>query len=45
MMGVEHINNLMALPGAEVVAAADPFPGSLDWAQLAVGLDTPLARR
>jgi predicted dehydrogenase len=42
MMGVEHINNLLALPGASVVAVADPAPQSRDWAQLAVGLDTPL---
>jgi predicted dehydrogenase len=42
MMGVEHINNLLALPGAEVVAVADPVAHSRDWAQLAVGLDTPL---
>jgi predicted dehydrogenase len=42
MMGVEHINNLLALPGAAVVAAADPVQQSLDWAQLAVGLDSPL---
>lgn len=42
MMGVEHINNLLALPGAEVVAVADPVAQSLDWARLAVGLDTPL---
>jgi myo-inositol 2-dehydrogenase/D-chiro-inositol 1-dehydrogenase len=44
MMGVEHINNLLALPGAQVVAVADPVEQSRDWAQLAVGLDTPLHR-
>jgi predicted dehydrogenase len=44
MMGTEHIRNLLALEGAEVVAVADPHPRSLDWAQLAVGLDTPLLR-
>jgi myo-inositol 2-dehydrogenase / D-chiro-inositol 1-dehydrogenase len=44
MMGVEHINNLLHLPGAEVTAISDPHPESRDWAQLAVGLDRPLAR-
>jgi predicted dehydrogenase len=44
MMGVEHIANLLALPGAEVTAISDPHPESRDWAQLAVGLDQPLAR-
>ncbi len=43
MMGVEHINNLLQLPGATVTAISDPFAESRDWAQLAVGLDTPLA--
>ena len=43
MMGIEHINNLLHLPGATVTAVADPHAESLDWAQLAVGLDTPLA--
>jgi myo-inositol 2-dehydrogenase / D-chiro-inositol 1-dehydrogenase len=42
MMGVEHINNLLYLDGARVTAIADPHPSSRDWAQLAVGLDTPL---
>jgi myo-inositol 2-dehydrogenase / D-chiro-inositol 1-dehydrogenase len=32
MMGLEHQRNLYALPGAEVVAAADPVQSSLDWA-------------
>jgi myo-inositol 2-dehydrogenase / D-chiro-inositol 1-dehydrogenase len=44
MMGVEHINNILALDDAVVTAVADPYPESLDWAQLAVGLDTELAR-
>ena len=44
MMGIEHINNLLHLPGATVTAVADPHAESLDWAQLAVGLDTPLAK-
>ena len=44
MMGIEHINNLLHLPGATITAVADPHAESLDWAQLAVGLDTPLAK-
>ena len=44
MMGVEHINNLLHLDGASVTAVSDPVAPSRDWAQLAVGLDTPLAR-
>jgi predicted dehydrogenase len=44
MMGVEHINNLLHLDGASVTAMSDPVATSRDWAQLAVGLDTPLAR-
>ena len=44
MMGVEHITNLLHLPGAAVTAISDPHARSRDWAQLAVGLDTPLAR-
>jgi predicted dehydrogenase len=44
MMGVEHITNLLHLDGAAVTAISDPHPASRDWAQLAVGLDTPLAR-
>ena len=43
MMGIEHINNLLQLPGARVTAVADPHEASRAWAQLAVGLDTPLA--
>lgn len=44
MMGVEHIGNLLHLDGATVTAISDPEPDSRDWAQLAVGLDTPLRR-
>ena len=44
MMGVEHISNLLAIEGAAVVAAADPDERSLDWAQHAVGTDSPLSR-
>ncbi len=44
MMGVEHINNLLHLPGAVVTAISDPNATSRDWAQLAVGLDVPLQR-
>ncbi len=38
MMGCEHITNIVHLPDAEVVAAADPVPGSLDLADLAAGV-------
>jgi len=44
LMGVEHINNLLHLPDAEVTAISDPNEQSRDWAQLAVGLNTPLQR-
>ncbi len=44
MMGVEHIQNILALDGATVTAVADPHPESLDWAQLAVGERADLAR-
>jgi len=37
MMGCEHIANVVALPGATVVAAADPHPASLDDARRAAG--------
>lgn len=30
MMGLEHIGNIAAIDGAEVVAYSDPFPGSRD---------------
>ena len=41
MMGVEHIHNLKLLPGAEIVAIADPEPTSLGWARDAIGADVP----
>ncbi len=44
MMGVEHITNLLHLDGVTVTAISDPHDASRDWAQLAVGLDRPLAR-
>jgi myo-inositol 2-dehydrogenase / D-chiro-inositol 1-dehydrogenase len=44
MMGVEHINNVLRLERAEVTAIADPNAASRDRAQLAMGLDTPLAK-
>ncbi|MBA3288340.1 MAG: Gfo/Idh/MocA family oxidoreductase [Acidimicrobiia bacterium] len=44
MMGVEHINNLLAIDGAAVAAIADPEPLSLDFAHHAVGIDAPLER-
>ncbi len=44
MMGVEHINNVLSLDGATVTAIADPHADSRAWAQLAVGVDTPLAQ-
>jgi myo-inositol 2-dehydrogenase/D-chiro-inositol 1-dehydrogenase len=43
MMGVEHIQNILALDGCVVTAVADPHQASLDMAQAAVGLKTPLA--
>ena len=42
MMGIEHINNIKLIPGAEIVALADPTPRSLDNAARAVG--SPVAR-
>lgn len=42
MMGVEHINNILALDGAVVTAVADPHDASLGWARLAVGTDDEL---
>jgi len=33
LMGIEHIHNLLALPGAEVVAVADPDQNSLNHAK------------
>ncbi|MEJ7584516.1 MAG: Gfo/Idh/MocA family oxidoreductase [Acidimicrobiales bacterium] len=37
MMGVEHLRNLQALPGARVTAVADPHAGSLEAVVLAAG--------
>lgn len=37
MMGVEHIQNLALIPGAELTAIADPAEGSLGWARAALG--------
>ncbi len=37
MMGVEHVRNVVALPGAEPVAAADPHVPSLEAAVAAAG--------
>ncbi len=36
MMGVEHIQNIMAIEGAEVTAVSDPNPESQEWARIAV---------
>lgn len=33
MMGLEHLRNLEAIPGAQVVAVADPHPGSIEAAR------------
>jgi len=44
MMGVEHIENIMALDDAEVTAIADPHHSSLDRAALALGVDADVAR-
>ncbi|CAB4323376.1 unannotated protein [freshwater metagenome] len=32
MMGIEHINNILHVPGAVVTAVADPHEGSRNWA-------------
>jgi predicted dehydrogenase len=37
MMGIEHLKNLALLPGAEVVAFADPHEESRRWARLVAG--------
>ncbi|MBU6328974.1 MAG: Gfo/Idh/MocA family oxidoreductase [Acidobacteria bacterium] len=37
MMGIEHINNLLHVPGAVITAVADPHQGSLDWAAAVLG--------
>ncbi len=39
MMGVEHIENILAMPDAEVTAIADPTPTSIELARRAVGTD------
>jgi predicted dehydrogenase len=44
MMGIEHIGNLNALPGAVVTAVADPYPESLAAGMAAADSDT-VARR
>jgi len=44
MMGVEHIQNILALDDCVVTAVADPHSPSLDSAQQAVGAETPLAK-
>ncbi len=41
MMGCEHLRNIEALPGAEIVAVSDPTPRSLEWAAQAVGREVP----
>jgi myo-inositol 2-dehydrogenase / D-chiro-inositol 1-dehydrogenase len=37
MMGIEHIQNINLIPDAEVVAVADPYPRSQQWARRAGG--------
>lgn len=37
MMGVEHLRNIALVPGARVVAIADPVATSLGWAREALG--------
>ena len=37
MMGIEHIENILALPGTEVTAVADPHPTSLEQAATVIG--------
>jgi myo-inositol 2-dehydrogenase/D-chiro-inositol 1-dehydrogenase len=41
MMGQEHLRDLLALPGAEVVAVADTDSGSLEAARALLGRDVP----
>jgi myo-inositol 2-dehydrogenase/D-chiro-inositol 1-dehydrogenase len=41
MMGCEHLRNLLALDGAQVVAVCDPDAQSRDWARLTLGADHP----
>lgn len=40
-MGQEHLRDLLVLPGAEVVALADPDAGSLEAARAVVGREIP----
>lgn len=42
LMGLEHLRNLLALPGATVVAVADPHRPSSEAARLTAGADHPL---
>ncbi len=37
MMGIEHINNLLHVPGAVITAVSDPHEGSRDWATAVLG--------
>ena len=37
MMGIEHINNLLHVPGAVITAVSDPHEGSRDWAIAVLG--------
>ncbi len=37
MMGVEHISNILHVPGAVITAVADPHQGSRDWASAVLG--------
>ncbi len=39
MMGIEHLLNIVHVPGAAVTAIADPHEGSRDWARLAAPED------
>ncbi len=45
MMGLEHLRNIAILPGAELVAIADPTPASLGWAADALGPDAASVAR
>ena len=42
LMGIEHIHNLQALPGAEIVAVADPDQNSLNHAKSILNSQTGL---
>jgi myo-inositol 2-dehydrogenase/D-chiro-inositol 1-dehydrogenase len=42
MMGLEHVRNLALVPGAQLVAAADPDEGSRKWATLTGGREVAL---